>query len=194
MKKITTAIAVIIALIFSIVIVYTMSGRDYRSDEISQATISAMESAAKLLLDKTQYSPSTNEEFEAAYISALTEELNAKNLDYTINIISSDWQTGIIRAEVVASYKHPNGNSGSVSVDRTIIMEDYTGEIPEKYPIIFAIGENNYREWDMEANSTIIAPNIPADCTGTKWVAGDGSELVPGDALTVTGANTYTLQ
>ena len=55
MKKIVTSLAVIVAFVFSILIVYTMSGREYRENEITQSTIAAMESAMKILSDADKY-------------------------------------------------------------------------------------------------------------------------------------------
>ena len=194
MKKIVTSLAVIVAFVFSILIVYTMSGREYRENEITQSTIAAMESAMKILSDANKYKPVSNEEFEAAYISAFLESVDSKNEKYSMNIVTADYQTGLLRAEVVVDYKHPNGNEGSVSVDRTMILENSQKTLPEKMRISFSIGDNIYREYYLEIGENLNAPKIPNGVTGTIWKKEDETTINPGENIEVSGTASYILQ
>lgn len=194
MKKIVTTLAVIVAFILSVLIVYTMNGRDQRQTEITNATVAAMESAMKSLIDKEGYAPTSNEDLETAFLSALLEEMDAVNLGYTVNVLNADAHDGIIRAEIVVNYTHPNGDTGIVAVERTMVIEDFQIPIPEKYPIIFIVGEETYRQYYLEAGQNVKAPTIPADTAGTTWITGDGMVLAPGGSMEIQGAMTFVLQ
>ena len=50
------------------------------------------------------------------------------NSDVTVRILRADEKWGLLSVEVVETYLHPNGETGSVSAQRTILLERTGGE------------------------------------------------------------------
>ena len=120
MKNIVIGIAsaIILVLLFCL---YTIQGDLTRKRETSNSITQAMENAAaKMTEDEEVYTG--NEEFRTAFVQNLMLQLDSAS-DVKVKILMSDYQKGLIQAEVTQHYKTPRGDEKDVTQTRTILVE-----------------------------------------------------------------------
>ena len=98
-----------------------MQGDATRKTESSDSITQAMENAAaKMTEDEGVYTG--NEEFRTAFVQNLMLQLDSAS-DVKVKILMSDYQKGLIQAEVTQHYKTPRGDEKDVTQTRTILVE-----------------------------------------------------------------------
>jgi type II secretory pathway pseudopilin PulG len=73
----------------------------------------------------------TTAKLKENFVKYLTTNLNANITNLDVKIYGADATTGVLSAEVTATFKYPTGNVGTVSCDRTVIIDKYLK--PTKY-------------------------------------------------------------
>lgn len=123
MKNMILGVASGIILILLLLCLYTVQGDATRSRESSESIAQAMENAvAKMAKEENGYQ--SNEEFRAAFIENLLAQIDSKS-DVKVKILMSDYEKGLIQAEVTEDYTTPRGDAKSVACMRTILLENY---------------------------------------------------------------------
>lgn len=120
MKNIIIGAASFIIALLLIMTVYTLQGRENRSEEIHDGITNAMTAAGEQMKENGSYG--SDEEFSAAFIENLMQQMDsASNVE--VSILKADSGKGILSAEVTQTYRHPNGKEGKVSCMRTLILD-----------------------------------------------------------------------
>lgn len=193
-KKVITGIGMAVVLILTILIIMTFHGRDVRETELENSLSNSMESAMKTLNDKHNYTPESNEEFAASFVQAFLEEIDSTNISVDIDITDIDYQKGLLKAEVSAKYKHPIGTTGTVSAEKTMILEKYkTEEEATYYSVEFLDSDGTIvKTYRIMSGGEIMIPYIN-DNTLKYWQNTDDSEdkVSSGDIYTVLSDKTY---
>ena len=94
-------------------------GKDTDVDFISEATTKSEELDAQL---------------KENFVKYLTANLNASVTDLEVNIYGADATNGLLSAEVIATFKYPTGNTGTVSCYKTVILDKYLKNNPLSTP------------------------------------------------------------
>ncbi|MBQ8278250.1 MAG: S8 family serine peptidase [Roseburia sp.] len=121
MKKIVLMITGIILGGLTLMIVMTAYGRMNYSMELKSNLPSAVEETVENMMLSNKYSINDTDEFLADFVQTLVISLDAKS-DITVDILQCDREKGILTVKVTASFLHPNGKSGTVECERTVIF------------------------------------------------------------------------
>lgn len=117
-----TVYGIILAIIFIITLAcnMTVSGRNVRQNELDQALNRAIKQAVETLVD----SAVSNEELAADLAEGILTGIES-DADIKIDVIACDASKGILSVRTTAFYKHINGKKGTVTAERTVILEEY---------------------------------------------------------------------
>lgn len=144
-----------------LLLVMIIYGRIDRSMELNSNLPSAVEETVENLIHNRKYVIQNEEEFVADFVESFIYTLDAKS-DILLDIWQCDVEKGILSVKVSAKYQHPNGRNGRVTCERTVILEER--EMQEKIPqykIVFYVGADIYKIYQVEENSVINAPANP---------------------------------
>lgn len=126
MKKALMSMFCVIIIIIFILMFFTMHGRNLRQTELNNALTSSMEQAMDMLLLEDG-KPQSEDEWKVMFLQMLVSQIDSES-DLTVNILECDMDKGILSVEAVLTFQHPIGTEGSVSAQRTIILEEYIAE------------------------------------------------------------------
>lgn len=117
-----TVYGIILAIIFIITLAcnMTVSGRNVRQNELDQALNRGIKQAVETLVD----SAVSNEELAADLAEGILTGIES-DADIKIDVIACDASKGILSVKATAFYKHINGKKGTVTAERTVILEEY---------------------------------------------------------------------
>lgn len=123
MKNIIIGVAAAVITVLLILCIYTLQGDTVRKNETADAITQAMENAAaKMAEEENTYQD--NEAFRAAFVENLLLQVDSAS-HLKVRVLMSDYEKGLIQAEVIETYKTPNGKEKAVSQTRTIVLEKY---------------------------------------------------------------------
>lgn len=125
MKNIFFGSAVMVCGVLFIIIVMTLSGRQIRQDELNRAVDNAIKETVDNQFDTRTYSANNTDEFVADFIEALLVQINSDST-IEINVLDADYEKGLLSVEVISHYLNPIGTKGKVSVERMVIMEQFS--------------------------------------------------------------------
>lgn len=123
MKKMIIALVAVIVGLIIVLIGFTIHGRGLRQKEVDNALKFSMEYAMESLLYE-EGSPQTEEEWKQLFLQSLVEQIKSDS-DLTVHILEADMDKGILSVEAVLEWRHPIGTMGSVSSQRTAIIEKH---------------------------------------------------------------------
>lgn len=102
--------------------VMVIAGRNGRNTELSAMLPSAVEEAVDTALVKKQYGIADEAELAADVSESVAQAVDSDG-DITVEVIGSDLEKGVLSVRVTADFKHPDGKDGSVSHERTVVLE-----------------------------------------------------------------------
>lgn len=102
--------------------VMVIAGRNGRNTELSAMLPSAVEEAVDTALVKKQYNIADEAELAADVSESVAQAVDSDG-DITVEVIGSDLEKGVLSVRVTADFKHPDGKDGSVSHERTVVLE-----------------------------------------------------------------------
>ncbi len=102
--------------------VMVIAGRNGRNTELSAMLPSAVEEAVDTALVKKQYNIADEAELAADVSQSVAQAVDSDG-DITVEVIGSDLEKGVLSVRVTADFKHPDGKDGSVSHERTVVLE-----------------------------------------------------------------------
>lgn len=121
MRQMVFGVTAGIVLILFLSIVVTVYGRTLRQNEVEQSLETAMEHVMNQLVD-TEEAFTNQEDFVLEFMQALLVQIDSDS-EIEVHVLKADEKKGILSVEVVETYQHPNGEQGTVSARRTMILD-----------------------------------------------------------------------
>lgn len=141
----------------------TVSMRQKRETELEAAVNLAMEQALQSVVYDDGDSPENDEKLCVMFEELLIAQLSA-NAAYRIDILDASAQKGLLSAAVTERYAHINGRTGCITVQKTAICEQTAKENKYGYrTIIFYVGEQIFRRYELGTGSTLPVPGTPQE-------------------------------
>ena len=166
--------------------IMAVSGRTNRSAELKSNLPSAIEVTAENLLTK-KYDVTDKAQLEADFLETLTDALDSDS-DIRLKVNAADTDKQLLSVSVKEEFKHPNGKQGTVSYDRTAIVNKLSEEEPEIYKVSYYLSGTDtdcYKCYEVLTGDVIPVPKDPVleGKTFVGWVDADGSVLDPDMAV-----------
>lgn len=179
---VTTCIAGVIFLT-----IMAVSGRMNRSMELKNNLPSAAEETAKNLLTK-KYNVTDKNQLEADFLETLAYAIDSDS-DIQLKVNAADTDKQLLSVSVTEEFKHPNGKPGTVSYDRTAIVNKLSKEEPEAYKVNYYLSDADtgyYKCYTVLKDDVIPIPKDPVmeGKTFTGWTDADGNTLDPDMTIT----------
>ena len=108
-------------------------------------------------------------------VEALAVSLDAAS-DIKVDVLGCDMEKGLLSVRVTAEYFHPNGKVGSVTCERTAVLEKISQEEIVQHKVRFYVAGELYKEYAVQKNDSISAPVQP-QVNGKVfcgWIDGNG--------------------
>lgn len=125
MKNVFLGSVITMCGVLFLVIVMTLSGKQLRANELRDAVDNALISTVENQFDEKSYDVNNTDEFIADFMQALLVQINS-DCSIEIRILNVDQEKGLLSVEVIEHFYHPIGTEGQISVQRTVIMEQYS--------------------------------------------------------------------
>lgn len=166
---------------FALLGVMVIAGRNGRNTELSAMLPSAVEEAAGTALVKKQYGIADEAELAADVRESVAQAVDSDG-DITVEVIGSDLEKGVLSVRVTADFKHPDGKDGSVSHERTVVLERPGTPEPELCEVSF------YEERGGECHKKVLvkegellADPLPPVMEGKTFVCWEDESGAPAD-------------
>lgn len=157
-------------------IVMTVYGRINRSMELKSNLSAVVEETVENMTLNPKYKIQNTNEILADLTESLVLALDAQS-DVSIKILGCDKEKGLLSMEVLLTYLHPNGKTGKVSCEKTVIVNQLAlADEPERYKVTFYMGDTVYKEYSVAEGSVICEPKKPASLKGefNGWLDAEG--------------------
>jgi len=125
MKNVFLGSVITMCGVLFLVIIMTLSGKQLRANELRDAVDNALISTVENQFDEKSYDVNNTDEFIADFLQALLVQINS-DCSIEIRILNVDHAKGLLSVEVIEHFYHPIGTEGQISVQRTVIMEQYS--------------------------------------------------------------------
>lgn len=184
---VTTCIAGVIFLT-----IMAVSGRMNRSMELKSNLPSAAEETAENLLTK-KYDVTDKNQLEADFLETLAYAIDSDS-DIRLKVNAADTDKQLLSVSITEEFKHPNGKLGTVSYDRTAVVNKLSKEEPEVYKVNYYLSDADpgyYKCYTVLKDDVIPIPRNPVleGKTFTGWTDTDGNALDPD--MTITQDTAY---
>lgn len=184
---VTTCIAGVIFLT-----IMAVSGRMNRSMELKSNLPSAAEETAENLLTK-RYDVTDKNQLEADFLETLAYAIDSDS-DIRLKVNAADTDKQLLSVSITEEFKHPNGKLGTVSYDRTAVVNKLSKEEPEVYKVNYYLSDADpgyYKCYTVLKDDVIPIPRDPVleGKTFTGWTDTDGNALDPD--MTITQDTAY---
>lgn len=165
MKNVIISIGLVMMMIITILILYTIYGQNTRQNEVEEAlTVAVEQTLENMKIDKS-YDVNSVEEFIADFNQNLILAIESDST-LEVNILSVDIEKGLLDVEVVETFVQPNGSKGTVSCRKTVILEEYKNYAPAYYSVDFLAEKeyksavfSNFKTFSICENSNVIVPS-----------------------------------
>lgn len=122
MKHISFGVALVAISIAVILVITTISGHSTRKEEIDSTLTLALEQAVENTINQKTYTINDKNEFIKDVLQNLLITYE-NDSDIEIKIAGADEEKGLISIKAIEHYKNPNGKSGEIVAEKTVIME-----------------------------------------------------------------------
>lgn len=172
---VTTCIAGVIFLT-----IMAVSGRMNRSMELKSNLPSAAEETAENLLAK-KYDVADKNQLEADFLETLAYAIDSDS-NIRLKVNAADKEKQLLSVSVTEEFKHPNGKPGTVSYDRTAVVNKLQEEVLETYQVSYYLTNTDtdcYKCYTVHADDMIPVPKDPVaeGKTFTGWADAEGNAL-----------------
>ena len=172
---VTTCIAGVIFLT-----IMAVSGRMNRSMELKSNLPSAAEETAENLLTK-KYNVTDKNQLEADFLETLAYAIDSDS-DIQLKVNAADTDKQLLSVSVTEEFKHPNGKPGTVSYDRTAVVNKLQEEVLETYQISYYLTNTDtecYKCYTVHADDMVPVPKDPVveGKIFTGWADAEGNAL-----------------
>ncbi len=169
MKNVIISIGLIIMMLISVLILFTVYGQNTRQNEIDEALSVAVEQTLENYKIDNNYVIKDEKQFKADLVQNLIIAIESDS-ELTVNILSLDMEKGLLDVEAIEKFSQPNGSTGTVSSRKTVILEEYRQKEPSYYFIEFLYAKSEseyksgefttYKKFSICEGSKIIYPSI----------------------------------
>lgn len=162
----------------TLMIVMSIYGRMNRSMELQSNLPSVIEETVENIMVSQKYNIHSRNEFLADLVSSLSLAVDADS-DITVDVLQCDKDKGILGINVTAAYLYPNGKTGTVACERTVILNKLEIEEPVQCKVILYVGSDIYKEYCIPEGSVIGSPADPTEINGVfyGWVDDNGNTV-----------------
>ena len=172
---VTTCIAGVIFLT-----IMAVSGRMNRSMELKSNLPSAAEETAENLLTK-KYDIADKNQLEADFLETLAYAIDSDS-NIRLKVNAADKEKQLLSVSVTEEFKHPNGKPGTVSYDRTAVVNKLQEEVLETYQVSYYLTNTDtdcYKRYTVLADDMVPVPKDPVaeGKTFTGWADAEGNAL-----------------
>ena len=172
---VTTCIAGVIFLT-----IMAVSGRMNRSMELKSNLPSAAGETAENLLAK-KYDVTDKSQLEADFLETLAYAIDSDS-DIRLKVNAADKEKQLLSISVTEEFKYPNGKTGTVSYDRTAVVNKLQEEVLETYQVSYYLTNTDtecYKCYTVHAGDRIPVPKDPVaeGKTFTGWADAEGNAL-----------------
>lgn len=172
---VTTCIAGVIFLT-----IMAVSGRMNRSMELKSNLPSAAEETAENLLTK-KYNIADKNQLEADFLETLAYAIDSDS-NIRLKVNAADKEKQLLSVSVTEEFKHPNGKPGTVSYDRTAVVNKLQEEALETYQVSYYLTNTDtecYKCYTVHADDMVPVPKDPVveGKTFTGWADAEGNAL-----------------
>ena len=172
---VTTCIAGVILLT-----IMAVSGRMNRSMELKSNLPSAAEETAENLLTK-KYDIADKNQLEADFLETLAYAIDSDS-NIRLKVNAADKEKQLLSVSVTEEFKHPNGKPGTVSYDRTAVVNKLQEEALETYQVSYYLTNTDtecYKCYTVHADDMVPVPKDPVveGKTFTGWADAEGNAL-----------------
>ena len=172
---VTTCIAGVIFLT-----IMAVSGRMNRSMELKSNLPSAAEETAENLLAK-KYDVADKNQLEADFLETLAYAIDSDS-NIRLKVNAADKEKQLLSVSVTEEFKHPNGKPGTVSYDRTAVVNKLQEEVLEIYQVSYYLTNTDadcYKCYTVHADDMVPVPKNPVHegKTFTGWADAEGNAL-----------------
>lgn len=172
---VTTCIAGVIFLT-----IMAVSGRMNRSMELKSNLPSAAEETAENLLAK-KYDVADKNQLEADFLETLAYAIDSDS-NIWLKVNAADKEKQLLSISVTEEFKHPNGKPGTVSYDRTAVVNKLQEEVLETYQVSYYLTNTDtecYKCYTVHADDMVPVPKDPVaeGKTFTGWADAEGNAL-----------------
>lgn len=172
---VTTCIAGVIFLT-----IMAVSGRMNRSMELKSNLPSAAEETAENLLTK-KYDIADKNQLEADFLETLAYAIDSDS-NIRLKVNAADKEKQLLSVSVTEEFKHPNGKPGTVSYDRTAVVNKLQEEALETYQVSYYLTNTDtecYKCYTVHADDMVPVPKEPVaeGKTFTGWADAEGNAL-----------------
>lgn len=172
---VTTCIAGVIFLT-----IMAVSGRMNRSMELKSNLPSAAEETAENLLTK-KYDIADKNQLEADFLETLAYAIDSDS-NIRLKVNAADKEKQLLSVSVTEEFKHPNGKPGTVSYDRTAVVNKLQEEALETYQVSYYLTNTDtecYKCYTVRADDMVPVPKDPVaeGKTFTGWADAEGNAL-----------------
>ena len=172
---VTTSIAGVIFLT-----IMAVSGRMNRSMELKSNLPSAAEETAENLLTK-KYDIADKNQLEADFLETLAYAIDSDS-NIRLKVNAADKEKQLLSVSVTEEFKHPNGKPGTVSYDRTAVVNKLQEEALETYQVSYYLTNTDtecYKCYTVHADDMVPVPKDPVveGKTFTGWADAEGNAL-----------------
>ena len=172
---VTTCIAGVI-----ILTIMAVSGRMNRSMELKSNLPSAAEETAENLLTK-KYDIADKNQLEADFLETLAYAIDSDS-NIRLKVNAADKEKQLLSVSVTEEFKHPNGKPGTVSYDRTAVVNKLQEEALETYQVSYYLTNTDtecYKCYTVHADDMVPVPKDPVveGKTFTGWADAEGNAL-----------------
>ena len=123
MKKVIIGMFCTGILVIAIMTGFTIHGRELRKTELHAAFYSSMKNAMRMLESETG-GPQSELEWKVMFVDSIKSQIKSAS-DLEVKILYADMEKGILSAEAILYYSHPNGQSAQLAISDTIYLEEY---------------------------------------------------------------------
>ena len=146
--------------------------------ELKSNLPSAAEETAENLLTK-KYNVTDKNQLEADFLETLADTLDSDS-DIRLKINAADTEKQLLSVSVNEEFKHPNGKDGTVSYDRTVIVNKLKEEVPEICQVSYYLSDTDcYKCYEVLTGDVVPVPKDPVleEKTFIGWFDAEGNAL-----------------
>lgn len=159
MKNVVMLIISIILGAITLVILMSVYGRVNRSAEL-QVLSSVVEKTVENMTVSKTYDIRNAEEYVADFTENLSVQFDTDST-ITVDVMRADKEKGLLSVSVMQTFRHPNGKTGTVHCDRTVILNKTEEPVTPTYTVQFFTGDTYYKSYTVYEGDIISAPAGP---------------------------------
>lgn len=165
MRTAIISCVLVLVLIITSLILFTVYNQNTRQNELEDSLDIAIEQTLENLKTRQIYSIENEKEFTADFVQNLIVYMESDS-DLTIKILNLDIEKGLFDVEVTETYKQPNGSIKNITCRKTVILEEYINVPLKKYKVEFMTLEEDvnefveYKTFELTEGSYIIVPSV----------------------------------